>query len=206
MLIYRKNIILFDILNTIISIIIFIFLYSILNIQIIVSGILAIFVYIGSSLLFAPNNKLLLLGIKDSDKQKEYMKLLDNGYENYGKLIVIKNKIFKQNVKQECNEITTKISKILKYLEKHPKKIGESKKFFTYYLDTIYKIVNSYYELSSQGVKTKEIKEVMEKTENTLTLVSKSLDDQFARILQNDALDLDTEIDVLKGSINMKDF
>ena len=77
---------------------------------------------------------------------------------------------------------------------------------FTYYLDTIYKIVNSYYELSSQGVKTKEIKEVMEKTENTLTLVSKSLDDQFARILQNDALDLDTEIDVLKGSINMKDF
>ena len=46
----------------------------------------------------------------------------------------------------------------------------------------------------------------MEKTENTLTLVSKSLDDQFARILQNDALDLDTEIDVLKGSINMKDF
>lgn len=206
MLIHRKNIILFDILNTIISIIIFIFLYSILNIQIIVSGILAIFVYIGSSLLFAPNNKLLLLGIKDSDKQKEYMKLLDNGYENYGKLIVIKNKIFKQNVKQECNEITTKISKILKYLEKHPKKIGESKKFFTYYLDTIYKIVNSYYELSSQGVKTKEIKEVMEKTENTLTLVSKSLDDQFARILQNDALDLDTEIDVLKGSINMKDF
>ena len=206
MLIYRKNIILFDILNTIISIIIFIFLYSILNIQIIVSGILAIFVYIGSSLLFAPNNKLLLLGIKDSDKQKEYMKLLDNGYENYGKLIVIKNKIFKQNVKQECNEITTKISKILKYLEKHPKKIGESKKFFTYYLDTIYKIVNSYYELSSQGVKTKEIKEVMGKTENTLTLVSKSLDDQFARILQNDALDLDTEIDVLKGSINMKDF
>ena len=206
MLIYRRNIIRFDILNTLAAIIIFILLFTVLNINIIISGILAIFIYIGSSLIFAPNNKLVLLGIKDSNKQKEYIKLLDNGYEDYSKLVDLKNKIFKQNVKQDCINMTSKIIKILKYLEKHPNKIGEYKKFFTYYLDTIYKIVNSYYELSSQGVQTKEIKEVITKTENTFADINKSLDEQFSKMLQNDALDLDTEIDLLNGSIQMKDF
>ena len=206
MLVYRKNIIRFDIINTIVAIIIFILLFSVLNIEIIISGILAILIYIGSSLLFAPNNKLVLLGIKDSNKQKEYMELLDNGYENYSKLVDLKNKVSKPHIKQECNDMILKISKILKYLEKHPNKIGENKKFFTYYLETIYKIVNSYYEISSQDVHTKEIEEVINKTENSLTIINKSLDDQFTKMLQNDALDLDTEVDFLKSSMQMKDF
>ena len=99
-----------------------------------------------------------------------------------------------------------KIAKILKYLEKHPKKIGENKKFFTYYLETIYKIVNSYFEISSQNIHTKEIEDVISKTEKTLVMINKSLDDQFTKMIQNDALDLDTEIDFLKSSIQMKDF
>ena len=206
MLVYRKNIIRFDIINTIVAIIIFILLFSVLNIEIIISGILAILIYIGSSLLFAPNNKLVLLGIKDSNKQKEYMELLDNGYENYSKLVDLKNKVSKPHIKQECNDMILKISKVLKYLEKHPNKIGENKKFFTYYLETIYKIVNSYYEISSQDVHTKEIEEVIKKTENSLTIINKSLDDQFTKMLQNDALDLDTEVDFLKSSMQMKDF
>ena len=206
MLVYRKNIIRFDIINTIVAIIIFILLFSVLNIEIIISGILAILIYIGSSLLFAPNNKLVLLGIKDSNKQKEYMELLDNGYENYSKLVDLKNKVSKPHIKQECNDMILKISKILKYLEKHPNKISENKKFFTYYLETIYKIVNSYYEISSQDVHTKEIEEVIKKTENSLTIINKSLDDQFTKMLQNDALDLDTEVDFLKSSMQMKDF
>ena len=206
MLAYRKNIIRFDVLNTIVAIIIFVLLFSVLNIQIIVSGILALLIYIGSSLLFAPNNKLVLLGIKDSNKQKEYIQLLDNGYENYGKLVDLKNKVSKPNIKQECNDMILKISKILKYLEKHPNKIGENKKFFTYYLETIYKIVNSYYEISSQDVHTKEIEEVINKTEKSLSIINKSLDEQFTKMLQNDALDLDTEVDFLKSSMQMKDF
>ena len=206
MLIYRKNIIRFDILNTLIAIIIFILLFTILEINIIISGILAMLIYIGSALLFAPNNKLVLLGIKDSNKQKEYMNLLDNGYDNYEKIINIKNQITKPHIKQECNDIIGKISKILKYLEKHPKKIGESKKFFAYYLETIYKIVNSYFEISSQNIHTKEIEDVISKTEKTLVMINKSLDDQFTKMIQNDALDLDTEIDFLKSSIQMKDF
>lgn len=206
MLIYRKNIIRFDILNTLIAIIIFILLFTILEINIIISGILAMLIYIGSALLFAPNNKLVLLGIKDSNKQKEYMNLLDNGYDNYEKIINIKNQITKPHIKQECNDIIGKIAKILKYLEKHPKKIGENKKFFTYYLETIYKIVNSYFEIFSQNIHTKEIEDVISKTEKTLVMINKSLDDQFTKMIQNDALDLDTEIDFLKSSIQMKDF
>lgn len=206
MLIYRKNIIRFDILNTLLGIIIFIVLFAVLKMEIIISGVLALLIYIGSSLLFAPNNKLVLLGIKDSNKQKEYMDLLDNGYENYEKISKLRNQLTKPEIKVKCTLIVNQIAKILKYLEKHPNKIGQNKKFFTYYLEAILKIINSYNDISTQNVHTKEIEEVMEKTEKSLTLINKSLEEQFSKMLQNDALDLDTEIDLLNNSINMKDF
>ena len=206
MLIYRKNIIRFDILNTLLGIIIFIVLFAVLKMEIIISGVLALLIYIGSSLLFAPNNKLVLLGIKDSNKQKEYMDLLDNGYENYEKISKLRNQLTKPEIKTKCTLIVNQIAKILKYLEKHPNKIGQNKKFFTYYLEAILKIINSYNDISTQNVHTKEIEEVMEKTEKSLTLIEKSLEEQFSKMLQNDALDLDTEIDLLNNSINMKDF
>lgn len=206
MLIYRKNIIRFDILNTLLGIIIFIVLFAVLKMEIIISGVLALLIYIGSSLLFAPNNKLVLLGIKDSNKQKEYMDLLDNGYENYEKITKIRNQLTKPEIKAKCTLIVNQIAKILKYLEKHPNKIGQNKKFFTYYLEAILKIINSYNDISTQNVHTKEIEEVMDKTEKSLTLIEKSLEEQFSKMLQNDALDLDTEIDLLNNSINMKDF
>lgn len=206
MLIYRKNIIRFDILNTLLGIIIFIVLFAVLKMEIIISGVLALLIYIGSSLLFAPNNKLVLLGIKDSNKQKEYMDLLDNGYENYEKISKLRNQLTKPEIKAKCTLIVNQIAKILKYLEKHPNKIGQNKKFFTYYLEAILKIINSYNDISTQNVHTKEIEEVMDKTETSLTLINKSLEEQFSKMLQNDALDLDTEIDLLNNSINMKDF
>jgi hypothetical protein len=206
MLIYRKNIIRFDILNTLLGIIIFIVLFAVLKMEIIISGVLALLIYIGSSLLFAPNNKLVLLGIKDSNKQKEYMDLLDNGYENYEKISKLRNQLTKPEIKAKCTLIVNQIAKILKYLEKHPNKIGQNKKFFTYYLEAILKIINSYNDISTQNVHTKEIEEVMDKTEKSLTLIEKSLEEQFSKMLQNDALDLDTEIDLLNNSINMKDF
>lgn len=206
MLIYRKNIIRFDILNTLLGIIIFIVLFAVLKMEIIISGVLALLIYIGSSLLFAPNNKLVLLGIKDSNKQKEYMDLLDNGYDNYEKITKIRNQLTKPEIKAKCTLIVNQIAKILKYLEKHPNKIGQNKKFFTYYLEAILKIINSYNDISTQNVHTKEIEEVMDKTETSLTLIEKSLEEQFSKMLQNDALDLDTEIDLLNNSINMKDF
>lgn len=206
MLIYIKNIIRFDILNTLLGIIIFIVLFAVLKMEIIISGVLALLIYIGSSLLFAPNNKLVLLGIKDSNKQKEYMDLLDNGYENYEKISKLRNQLTKPEIKAKCTLIVNQIAKILKYLEKHPNKIGQNKKFFTYYLEAILKIINSYNDISTQNVHTKEIEEVMDKTEKSLTLIEKSLEEQFSKMLQNDALDLDTEIDLLNNSINMKDF
>ena len=203
MLVYKKNILKFDILNTIFAIIIFFILYLAMNIQIIISGILAILIYIGSSLLFAPNNKLVLLGIKDSTKQKEYLTLLDNGYENYNKLIELKNKINKPNIKQECNNIVSKILKILKYLEKHPNKIGENKKFFTYYMETINKIVNSYYELSDQDIHTKNIEDVIKKTENILTLIMVNVKCRFgyAKLLRIYGM---TSIEKIKKLFSLK--
>lgn len=149
---YRRKSIKFDIINTIICIGIFLVLFFKLKFGIIISTILSIIIYTGSSLLFAPSNKLELMGITDANKQKECEELLNRGYNQLNNLIYLKNKITKSNPKKEFIKMTEKINNILKYLEKHPNKIEENKKFFTYYLETILKVSNSYYDISSQEV------------------------------------------------------
>ncbi len=206
MLEYKKKSMVFDVCNVAASLGIFSGLSFGLNIPIIISGLASVGVYMGSSLLFSPDRRLVLLGIKDHNKQKEYFELLDFGYEKVEELSQVKNKIKNIQVQNQVSMIVNKINTILKYLEKHPNQIGLNKKFFTYYLESILKIVNQYYEISNQNVDSNEIKEVVTKAENALPVINKSLDEQFAKILQNDALDLDTEVDLLNTSFNMKDF
>lgn len=202
----RKTILAFDIFNVILSIIVFAFIYIFLKLNIYISVIITILIYTGDALLFSPDNKLMLLGIKDSARLNEYTNLLNDGYLKLDKITEIKELISKPTIKDECNNIVLKITKILKYLEKNPKKIENSKKFFTYYLDVILKILESYQNIVSQNVKSKEIDNIIDKTEKALKLVDKSLEEQFTKILKNDVLDLETEIEVLESTINMKDF
>jgi len=106
------------------------------------------------------------------------------------------------------NEVASKVQDICKtgfdifeYLGKNPGDIPKARQFINYYIDATEKIVNQYIELSARKDKTKEIEESLKKVENMLDSIKDTYSKQLHNLLENDLLDLNTEISVLEKTM-----
>lgn len=92
-------------------------------------------------------------------------------------------------------------SEIFDYLGKNPEDIPKARQFLNYYLDATEKIVNQYVELSARKDKTPEIEESLKKVETMLDSIKETYSKQLHNLLENDLLDLNTEISVLEKTM-----
>jgi 5-bromo-4-chloroindolyl phosphate hydrolysis protein len=108
-------------------------------------------------------------------------------------------------VKAKIAKIIDVIRRIFADFEKDPKDIKQARQFLSYYLDTSVKIVRKYRDLSAQSVRSPEIAATLAKAEMMLDSIEKAFEKQLARLLQDDVLDLDTEIQTLEKTFNAED-
>lgn len=106
------------------------------------------------------------------------------------------------------NEVASKVQDICRtgadifdYLGKNPGDISRARQFINYYLDATEKIVNQYVELSSRKDKTPEIEESLKKVEAVLDSIKETYSKQLNNLLEDDLLDLNTEISVLEKTM-----
>jgi 5-bromo-4-chloroindolyl phosphate hydrolysis protein len=104
-----------------------------------------------------------------------------------------KLKLFCQRGRQICEEI-----------ERDPRGLKSIRSFMGYILETTGKIVKSYIELSSHRVVSESVGTTLDKLEHSIDLVNKALDVQLTKLLQNDMLNLDVELDVLRKTLSME--
>lgn len=101
-------------------------------------------------------------------------------------------------------DIRKKINKVMHITDKmaqdaisDPSDIPQIKKFFSYYLPTTIKLLNSYDRMSAQGISgenlDKSMKNINEMLDSAIEAYRKRLDDLFA----DQALDIETDIDVM---------
>ena len=80
-----------------------------------------------------------------------------------------------------------------------------ARQFLSYYFDTSISIVNKYSQLSMQEVQSPEISRSLLKAENMLNSIDIAFDRQLARLLSNDVMDLDVEIETLEKTFKAED-
>ena len=109
------------------------------------------------------------------------------------------------------NEIAVKIQEICKtgldifdYIQKNPDDLTKAKQFINYYLDTTEKIVNKYVELVSKKERSSEIDAAITNVENVLDSIKETYTKQLHNLLEDDLLDLNTEIKVLEKTIKFE--
>jgi len=112
----------------------------------------------------------------------------------------IKNSTVKIKV-QNISEIT---EKILNQIKKKPKCLRAAKRFLSYYLEAVDKILYKYTEIAAQDVKTEEVKESLKKVESLLDTIILTFEKQMGKLLENDIMDLDAEISLLENTIKME--
>jgi 5-bromo-4-chloroindolyl phosphate hydrolysis protein len=108
-------------------------------------------------------------------------------------------------VRNKIAGIIDVIKRIFANFEKDPREIRQAKQFLSYYLDTSIKIVRKYRDLSAQKVQSPDIAATLTKAEGMLDSIRRAFEKQQARLLQNDAMDLDTEIQTLEKTFNAED-
>lgn len=130
---------------------------------------------------------------------------MKEGGEKVKALIDCSKDIKDPAVRAKIARIIEVIKRIFANFEKDPKDIKQAKQFLSYYLDTSIKIVRKYRDLSSQNVQSPDIAATLTKAELMLGSIEKAFEKQLARLLRDDAMDLDTEIQTLEKTFNAED-
>ncbi len=130
---------------------------------------------------------------------------MKEGGEKIGVLVDCAKNINNPLVREKIGRIVDVIRRIFANFEKDPKDIKQAKQFLSYYLDTSIKIVKKYRDLSAQNVRSPEIAATLSKAELMLDSIEKAFEKQHARLLRDDAMDLDTEIETLEKTFNAED-
>lgn len=105
---------------------------------------------------------------------------------------------------QNVTKIYKMLLKMVSLAEKEPARFRNVQSFLTQYLDSLTMIIDKYTLLISQPVKNQEVLLSIKKAEEALDDMVMSLEKEMLKILENDVLHLDIELELLKKTLDEK--
>ena len=109
--------------------------------------------------------------------------------------------IGKPAVRDEVVGLCATADQIIAELASQPRKLDAARGFLTYYLDAAQRIVEGYVNLARRGGATPEINQTLARAEASLKVVQQAFDRQLANVLEDRAMDLDSEIELLERTV-----
>lgn len=109
-----------------------------------------------------------------------------------------------ESVRRKARQIAELERKILEDIEADPKDFGPARGFLSYYQDAAVNILRKYQQILDRGASSSEVRASVSRVEPILETIRAAFEKQLARLLENDVLDLDTEITVLEETLKME--
>jgi len=109
--------------------------------------------------------------------------------------------IGKPAVRDEVVGLCSTADQIIAELASQPRKLDAARGFLTYYLDAAQRIVEGYVNLARRGGSAPEINQTLVRAEASLKVVQEAFDRQLANVLEDRAMDLDSEIELLERTV-----
>jgi 5-bromo-4-chloroindolyl phosphate hydrolysis protein len=109
--------------------------------------------------------------------------------------------IGKPAVRDEVVGLCSTADQIIAELASQPRKLDAARGFLTYYLDAAQRIVEGYVNLARRGGSAPEINQTLARAEASLKVVQEAFDRQLANVLEDRAMDLDSEIELLERTV-----
>jgi len=113
-------------------------------------------------------------------------------------------RISKPEARKKVDAISDLVARILDDIKQDPKDLSAARQFLDYYLEATVKVVDSYVNLASRINPDPETKAACERVEGELETIRAAFEKQLQILLENDVLDLDVELSVLKRTIQLE--
>ena len=109
--------------------------------------------------------------------------------------------ITKPAIRDEVIALCRTADQIIAELASRPRKLDAARGFLTYYLDAAQRIVDGYVYLNGRSSTSPDITRTLARAEDSLHVVQQAFDRQLANVLEDRALDLDSEIELLERTV-----
>ena len=93
--------------------------------------------------------------------------------------------------------------KIIEYLQSHPQCISAANRFINYYQDRVAALMRQCVSLEATGINTPDSKKILQRTKNAMLGFEEAYQQQFAKIIDMQLLDMDAELKVAHQELAM---
>ena len=117
-----------------------------------------------------------------------------------------KSHIRDESFKDNLTKVTRHSHDILRIVENHPDKSYALNKFSDYYLPTVAKLAETYYEFELMRTDDARIKKSMADINESITTISDAFDKMKVELLGDRAMDIKTDIDTINLLLNQEGY
>ncbi len=101
-------------------------------------------------------------------------------------------------ISEKLDQLELVTTKIFDYVEQHPEKLPEIRKFMCYYMPITLKLVHAYRKFEQHGTNTSEIEATKLEIKGTLDTINKAYRNLLKKLMQADILDVSSDISALE--------
>lgn len=174
--------------------------YLALSLPILPSVLIGTSAFVAGELVLTKNKKTL------KEENFNLYRVLENAKKQNKRIIEAKSYIDNDEIKAYLTSINDSTSKIIKTIEKKPKKIKNIDNFFDYYLPITVKIINRYDEIENNNLSSKDSKKFMTSTINMLASIDKAFRNILNNLYQKEIIDMDAEMKVFSSMLKADGF
>lgn len=127
----------------------------------------------------------------------EIKKAIDEGRQ-FVRKIKNTNVALEEEISNKINRLEEVTRKIYDYVEKHPEKFPQIKKFTEYFLPTTLKLVVAYRDFDYQPVQGENILNAKKEIEETMDTINLAFENLLDGLFEDAAMDISTDISVLE--------
>lgn len=156
-------------------------------------------------LLSSPRRRIGKVVIDRMENGEELQKKLEEAREDFKSISSSMQQIEDASLKEEAQKLHDSSAHILDYLEQNPAKIPLARRFIDYYQDTASSLLQKYVKLQDTSLETEETRQLKEKTKQAIHTLNTVFDRQFQKLMGDELMNLDAEIEVMEQTIKMED-
>lgn len=109
-----------------------------------------------------------------------------------------------EDVSRQLDTLELTCGKIFAYVEKHPDKLPDTRRFMDYYLPTTLKMLKKYQQYEAMDLPLKTIAEAKREIENALDTINLAFANLLESLYHDDTLDVSTDIEVLRTMLEQE--
>ncbi len=109
-----------------------------------------------------------------------------------------------EEISDKLSRLEDSCARIFSYVEKHPDKLPDTRKFMDYYLPTTLKLVEKYREYEKMDYQPENVLEAKRQIESALGTIEQAYRNLLAGFYQPDTLDISTDIVVLQNMLEQE--